>query len=276
MSKVCTLTFGRVYSPSSSRTYEHSNQILHIPEINDTTSATFLSTYGFVSTDRVLNLSIQLPIRCSAEDMGKTFNNLRVVIFNKFTGTINNSSSSDTAWFTYSSTNPNTDNMAIKWNNQGIRNYGFCKTAIDAGRLIGTPLAYFDASFTFSSTKQEMDLTLNSSNSTITITEAGKDINNWAPTGYNVADGHGLFVGFYNTAADFWSDISGYSGLNWGWYNSSDCTPYVYVNVTAGNNTVKYYNGTTWKDCEVYYCKNGVFVPCEVSYCNGSSWIPIG
>lgn len=276
MATVKTLTFGRVYNRGSASPYEHSNQILHIPEINDTTSATFLSKYGFSAKDRVINLSVQLPVRCDETDRGKVFNNLRVVIFNGFTGTINNNSSSTTAWFSYSSNSPDIDNMLIKWQNKDQTVSSFVKSAIDAGYLIGTPLAYFDTSFTFSSTEQEMDLVLNSSNSTITITDAGKDINNWAPKGYQVQNGHGLFLGFYNTATNFWSDTGTQQGLNWGVYNSTKCTPYAYVDVTVGRNTVKYYDGSAWRDCEVHYYNGSGWQPCEVQYYNGSGWKPIG
>jgi hypothetical protein len=166
--------------------------------------------------------------------------------------------------------------MLIKWQNKDLTTSSFIKSAIDAGYLIGTPLAYFDASFTFSATEQEMDLTLNSSNSTITITEAGKNINNWAPKGYKVDQGHGLFLGFYNTATDFWSDLSDHQGLNWGVYSSTKCTPYAYVNVTVSRSTVKYYDGSTWKDCEVYYHNGSNWQQCEVQYHNGSGWQSIG
>ena len=279
MATVKTLTFGRVYNRGNTSPYEHSNQILHIPEINDTTSATFLSKYGFSASDRVLNLSVQLPVRCNTADIGKPFNNMRVVIFNKFTGVINNNGSASNAWFSHSSNSPDIDNMLIKWQNSDMKNSGFVKTAIDAGKLIGTPLAYFDTSFSFPSGTSEMNLTLNSSNSTITITDAGKNINNWAPTGYKVAEGHGLFIGFYNTAADFWDETCGYTGyhgLNWGIYNSSTATPYAYVNITTGSNIVRYFDGSSWKDCEVYYFDGSSWKTCEAYYYDGSSWKTIG
>ena len=41
-------------------------------------------------------------------------------------------------------------------------------------------------------------------------------------------------------------------------------------------NTVKYYDGTTWKDCEVYYHDGSGWKPCEVQYHDGSGWKPIG
>lgn len=270
-----TLTFGRLYS--SNYTYEHSNQILHIPEINDTTSATFLSKYGFTGKEKVTNLSVKLPLRVGEVGKNKTFNDLRIVIFNGFTGTINNSASSSTAWFSHSSHAPDIDNMLIKWTSGNANTAAFTKTAIDAGNLIGTPLAYIDTSFTSSSDFEYIG-DFNSSNSTITILPEGKDINNWAPKGYKVASGYGLFIGFYNTVTNFWSDtvaLGAGAGLNWGRANASP-DPYAYVTVTTSTGIVKYYDGSTWKDCEIYYHDGSDWQQCEVQYHDGSGWKDIG
>ena len=40
--------------------------------------------------------------------------------------------------------------------------------------------------------------------------------------------------------------------------------------------TVKYYNGTEWKDCEVYYYDGIDWKQCEVQYYNENSWETIG
>ena len=273
MAKQTELELGRVYAKSDT-TYSHMRQILHLPEIDDTTSETFLSTYGFSANEKVFDLSVQLPLRVNRINTSITFENFRIVIFNGFTGTINNDpSSAASEWFSVSGYASDIDNMLIKWTSDSLSQYGFCKTAIDAGNLIGTPLAYIDTSFTSTGESYEIIGTFNSSNSTVTITDEGKNINNWAPKGYQVKSGYGLFIGFYNTAENDWSVDGG--KIYWGRYGSTS-DPYARITLTTGSNIIRYRDGSAWKDCQLYYRDGSEWRACRVNYFSNNEWKTIG
>lgn len=257
-----TLTFGPGYQNSSNTIWSIKRQVLTI-KLNTDTSSFFVSPNRPISSQT----SITLPFR-SGEYIpaSKTYDNLKVVIFKGFNNNYINITTADSNWFPFTGDR----NGLAKENRSNIDGAGFQYSMVNT--LMTTPLAYFSGSVTV--TQAAQDLTVTFSNPT--FTEAGKSLANWyVSTSDDDYAQNRLYVGVYHDSATDWTDASGNEAtLNWTYPTLDGGTTLTLGYGATG--IVRYHNGNTWQECEVYYHDGSGWKPCEVQYHDGSGWKSIG
>lgn len=257
-----TLTFGPGYKNSANNIWSIRRQVLTIKPNTDTSSI-------FTSPNRPISslTSITLPFR-SGEYIpaSKIYDNIKVIIFKGFNDSYIDTETSNANWFVFTGDH----NGLAKESSSNITGAGFIYNNINT--LATTPLAYFSGNVTVTSSAQDLTATF----SNPTFTDAGKSLANWyVSTSDDDYAKNRLYVGVYHDSTTNWTDASGNEAtLNWT-YPTSDTGSILTLGYSAGA-IVKYYNGSSWQDCEVCYYNGSSWQPCEIQYYDGSAWQIIG
>ena len=257
-----TLTFGPGYKNSSNSIWNIRRQVLTIKPNTDTSSV-------FKTPNRPISslTSITVPFRSGGYiPTSKVYDNLKVVIFKGFNDSFIDSGNLSNNWFVFTGDH----NGLAKESSDNLNSSGFVYNTVDT--LMTTPLAYFSGSLTVTSSGEDVSLTFTNP----TFTDEGKSLANWyvSTSDDNYAKNR-LYVGVYHDSTTNWTDENGKEAtLNWT-YPTLDSGSILTLGYSAGA-TVKYHNGTEWKDCEVYYHNGSEWKQCEVNYHDGDAWKIIG
>lgn len=255
-----TLTFGKGYDNGRKTIWSWRRQVLTLP-LNTDTSGIFKAPNRPISS----LTSIKIPVK-SGEIIpaNKIYDNIKVVIFKGFNASYIGTSNAYN-WFDFYS---NSRYGLAKHTND---DEGWFNKA-NVNTFMTTPLAYFSGSITVTGAATESIATFTNP----TFTDAGKSLANWyvSTTDDNKAQNR-LYVGFYHDSDTNWTNAGGKEAtINW-ISPANDPGTELTLGYSAGA-TVKYYDGSTWKDCEVYYHTGSGWQQCEVQYHDGSNWKIIG
>ena len=263
-----TFNFGRGYRNSSDQIWAPTRQILTLPKGTGASSV-------FAAPNRPVSsaTSITIPFR-----MGETrppsgvYDNVRVIIFKGFNNSYFTTGDGNLSWFNFLLGDRN---GACKSNSSDPEGTYFKYSNIS--KLVTTPLAYFDANIPVQAT-QDFFYTFTNP----TFTDAGRNLANWYVSSSDDNDASKrLYVGFYRNVDSEKGNWDNDATLNWSapWEGRTDYVWDVYTTLTLGygaGGTVKYFDGSQWKDCETYYYDGSNWKACEAYYHDGSNWKTIG
>ena len=262
-----TFNFGKGYKNSNSDIWSIKRQVVALP------MGAAASTV-FASPNRPLSsTTITIPLRTgSVIPANKIFDKVRVIIFKGFNEDYINASDSAKKWTDFYGSERN---GIIKNSSSNTAHY-FSYSSV--GTMALTPLAYFQADIAVNTTAEDFTYTFTNP----TFTDAGKSLANWhVTTSQDDQVKNRLYVGIYRNDAANWMNGTSEATLNWSapWGDRAgfqfDLTTDLNLVYSAGA-TVRYHNGTEWKECEVYYHTGSEWKQCEVNYHDGSAWKTIG
>lgn len=262
-------SFGKGYKNSTDDIWNIRRQVVALP-MGTAASSVFAEPNRPVSSAT----TITIPFRTGEIiPANKIFDKVRVVIFKGFNESyIGSSVASDKRWTDFYG---NERNGIIKNSSSGTANYFTYNTV---GSMALTPLAYFQSDITVTSSAQDFTYTFTNP----TFTTLGKNLANWhVTTSQDDYVKNRLYVGVYRNDASTWMNGSSEANLNWAapWGDRAsykyDLTTDLKLGYSAGA-TIKYYDGSAWKDCEVFYYTGSAWQQCEVQYHDGSAWKTIG
>lgn len=262
-----TFNFGKGYKNSGDDIWNIRRHLVSLP-MGAAASSVFAAPNRPASST-----TIELPLRTGEIiPANKIFDKVRVIIFRGFSETYTESNSSGKKWTAFYSS----DRNGIIKNTRDDSEYYFTYNTV--GSMALTPLAYFQSDITVTGPAQDFTYTFTNP----TFTTAGLNLANWhVTTSQDDYAKNRLFVGVYRNDPSTWMNGTTEATLNWAapWGDRAsykyDLHTVLNLKYSAGA-TVKYYDGSAWKDCEVYYHTGSGWQQCEVQYHNGSGWQSIG